>query len=92
MPLAQAVGSGKLERGSAVCGSRVRACVVANDQKCNEITAIPQLREILDISAVLLTIDAMGCHAEIAQEDRRQHGRLCAACQAQPAGTLRHPQ
>jgi len=30
IPLAQAVGEGRLERGIAVCGSGVGACVVAN--------------------------------------------------------------
>lgn len=37
------------------------------DQKSNEITAIPKLLELLDISGCLVTIDAMGCQTEIAQ-------------------------
>jgi len=37
------------------------------DEKSNEITAIPKLLEILDISGCLVTIDAMGCQREIAQ-------------------------
>jgi predicted transposase YbfD/YdcC len=36
------------------------------DAKSNEITAIPQLLEILDISGCLVTIDAMGCQTQIA--------------------------
>lgn len=36
------------------------------DQKSNEITAIPKLLELLDVSGCLVTIDAMGCQAEIA--------------------------
>src|SRR5215212_6700392 len=36
------------------------------DQKSNEITAIPRLLELLDVSGCLVTIDAMGCQAEIA--------------------------
>jgi len=37
------------------------------DQKSNEITAIPQLLRILELSGCLVTIDAMGCQVEIAQ-------------------------
>ncbi|MGH7486981.1 MAG: ISAs1 family transposase, partial [bacterium] len=41
---------------------------VVVDEKSNEITAIPKLLEILDISGCLVTIDAMGCQKEIAQK------------------------
>jgi predicted transposase YbfD/YdcC len=41
---------------------------VVVDAKSNEITAIPKLLEILDISGCLVTIDAMGCQKEIAQK------------------------
>ena len=41
---------------------------VVVDEKSNEITAIPKLLEILDISGCLVTIDAMGCQREIAQQ------------------------
>lgn len=40
---------------------------LAVDQKSNEITAIPQLLELLDIKGDTVTIDAMGCQKEIAQ-------------------------
>ena len=36
------------------------------DDKSNEITAIPQLIELLDIKGCLITIDAMGCQRDIA--------------------------
>jgi predicted transposase YbfD/YdcC len=39
---------------------------VAVDAKSNEITAIPQLLELLDLHGALVTIDAMGCQKEIA--------------------------
>ena len=39
---------------------------VVVDAKSNEITAIPKLLEILDLSGCLVTIDAMGCQTEIA--------------------------
>ncbi|AMV24011.1 Transposase DDE domain protein [Gemmata sp. SH-PL17] len=39
---------------------------VVVDQKSNEITAIPKLLELVDVSGCLVTIDAMGCQAELA--------------------------
>jgi predicted transposase YbfD/YdcC len=41
---------------------------VVVDEKSNEITAIPKLLEILELSGCLVTIDAMGCQVEIAQK------------------------
>jgi predicted transposase YbfD/YdcC len=41
---------------------------VAVDAKSNEITAIPQLLELLDVHGALVTIDAMGCQTEIAKK------------------------
>jgi predicted transposase YbfD/YdcC len=41
---------------------------VVVDAKSNEITAIPKLLQILEISGCLVTIDAMGCQTEIARE------------------------
>src|SRR5207245_7273065 len=40
---------------------------VAVAGKSNEITAIPQLLELLDLKGELVTIDAMGCQKEIAR-------------------------
>jgi predicted transposase YbfD/YdcC len=40
---------------------------VAVEAKSNEITAIPQLLELLDLHGALVTIDAMGCQTEIAK-------------------------
>lgn len=36
------------------------------EDKSNEITAIPKLLEMLDLSGAIVTIDAMGCQTEIA--------------------------
>jgi predicted transposase YbfD/YdcC len=41
---------------------------VVVDQKSNEITAIPKLLGLLDVSGCLVTIDAMGCQTEIAEK------------------------
>ncbi len=37
------------------------------DEKSNEITAIPQLLEVLELTGCIVTIDAMGCQVHIAQ-------------------------
>jgi predicted transposase YbfD/YdcC len=41
---------------------------VATDAKSNEITAIPQLLEQIDLSGTLITIDAMGCQKAIVKQ------------------------
>jgi predicted transposase YbfD/YdcC len=43
---------------------------VAVDCKSNEITAIPKLLELLDVSGAMVSIDAMGCQKEIAAKIR----------------------
>jgi predicted transposase YbfD/YdcC len=70
---------GKTLRGSGVGGHKtlhlVSAWATANglslgqvavDEKSNEITAIPQLLELLDLNGAFVTIDAMGCQKAIA--------------------------
>ncbi len=39
---------------------------IKTEDKSNEITAIPQLLNLLDIKGWLVTIDAMGCQTDIA--------------------------
>jgi predicted transposase YbfD/YdcC len=41
---------------------------VATAEKSNEITAIPALLKLLQIKGLIVTIDAMGCQREIAQQ------------------------
>jgi predicted transposase YbfD/YdcC len=43
-------------------------------EKSNEITAIPRLLDLLDVSGALVTIDAMGCQKEIAKKIRARGG------------------
>jgi predicted transposase YbfD/YdcC len=40
----------------------------AVDGKSNEITAIPELLQLLELKGAIVTIDAMGCQKEIAQQ------------------------
>lgn len=41
---------------------------VATEEKSNEITAIPQLLDQIELKDALITIDAMGCQKEIAKQ------------------------
>ncbi|MFV0442936.1 MAG: ISAs1 family transposase [Planctomycetaceae bacterium] len=47
---------------------------VACDEKSNEITAIPELLQLLSLKGATVTIDAMGCQKEIAAQIREQKG------------------
>jgi predicted transposase YbfD/YdcC len=38
------------------------------DEKTNEITAVPQLLRVLELSGCIVTLDAMGCQKNIAKE------------------------
>lgn len=38
------------------------------DEKSNEITAIPELLHLLEVNGCIVTIDAMGCQTEIAEQ------------------------
>jgi len=44
------------------------------DEKSNEISAIPALLEMLEIAGCIITIDAMGCQTDIAQQITNQQG------------------
>lgn len=54
-------------------------------EKSNEITAIPELLDLLDISGALVSIDAAGCQKDIAAEIVRRKGDyLLAVKENQP--------
>jgi predicted transposase YbfD/YdcC len=58
---------------------------VVVDEKSNEITAIPELLEVLELSGAIVTIDAMGCQKEIAAKLRERGGDyVLAVKQNQP--------
>ena len=52
---------------------------VAVDDKSNEITAIPILLDLLDLKGCTVTIDAMGCQTEIADQIVRRGGNYVLA-------------
>lgn len=75
-------GSGKDSKESIVhmvsVWSDANNLVLGNykvDDKSNEITAIPKLLEMLDLSGCIITIDAMGCQKQIAEKiaDHQAH-------------------
>lgn len=41
---------------------------IKTDEKSNEITAIPELLDMIDVSGSIVTIDAMGCQRDIAKK------------------------
>src|SRR5512144_2828364 len=54
---------------------------VAVDEKPNEITAIPELLKVLELSGAIVTIDAMGCQKEIARTIREEGADYVLALQ-----------
>src|SRR5919106_600257 len=62
-------GRGAIHRGSA--GGSANGLVLGQlktDAKSNEITAIPQLLELLELKGCIVTLEAMGCQTEIAEK------------------------
>jgi predicted transposase YbfD/YdcC len=55
---------------------------VVVDAKSNEITAIPELLQAIEISGALVTIDAMGCQVEIANQIVAGGADYCLAVKA----------
>ena len=49
------------------CKNKMVLGQLSTDAKSNEITAIPELIQLLDIKGALVSIDAMGCQKEIAK-------------------------
>lgn len=58
------------------------------DDKSNEITAIPQLLELLDLTGCIVTIDAMGCQKEIAARIVAQDAEYVLALKGNQSGLL----
>jgi len=65
----KAAGLGPLHLVSAWAADQgVSLGQVATDEKSNEITAIPELLDQINIQDAIVTIDAMGCQKNIAQK------------------------
>ena len=65
---------------------------VKTDEKSNEITAIPELLEILNIAGNTITIDAMGTQKEIAKKIIDQDADYILAVKANQPQLLEHIQ
>lgn len=77
---------GKTQRGNITANQKGNHIVSAVDEdgfclgqkrvkeKTNEITAIPDLLETLNIKGHIITTDAMGCQTEIVKKIRRKRG------------------
>jgi predicted transposase YbfD/YdcC len=62
------IGKAAIDMVSAwACANRLVLGQVKVDDKSNEITAIPQLLQALEVSGCIVTIDAIGCQTEIAE-------------------------
>ena len=59
--------------------NHIRLGQVTVDEKSNEITAIPKLLKMIEVSGALVTIDAMGCQTEIAATIVEEGGDYCLA-------------
>ena len=57
-----------------LCRNGVVLGQVKTDEKSNEITAIPELLEKLELTGCIVTVDAMGCQREIAKQIREGGG------------------
>lgn len=68
-------GTGALRMVSAWAGEQaVVLGQVKCEEKSNEITAIPELLNLLELSGSIVTIDAMGCQTEIVKQIVEQGG------------------
>jgi predicted transposase YbfD/YdcC len=59
---------------------------VSTEEKSNEITAIPRLLKMLDITDSVITIDAMGCQKAIAKQIVSQKGHYVLQVKKNHAG------
>jgi predicted transposase YbfD/YdcC len=85
---------GKTQRGNATAkqkANHIVSCVDENgfclsqklvDDKSNEITAIPNLLDDLNIKGHIITLDAMGCQREIAKKIRQKKADYVLALKA----------
>ena len=71
--------------------NRLVLAQVAIEEKSNEITAIPLLRQQLALSGCIVTIDAMGTQTKIAQQIIEQEGDYALARKRQPRHTRGMP-
>ena len=62
---------------------------LATEEKSNEITAIPQLLDSLEVAGDTITIDAMGCQIEIASKIREKQAHYVLSVKENQGETYR---
>ncbi len=62
-----------------VAESQLTLGEIVVDEKSNEITAIPQLLDLIDVSGGVVTIDAMGCQSDLAKKIVDKSADYCLA-------------
>jgi hypothetical protein len=69
------------------CEQRLMLAQIATDAKSNEITAVPKLLEMLSLKGCIVTVDALNCQRDIAQQIVDQGGDYALALKGNQ-GTL----
>jgi len=69
------------------CEQRLVLAQIATDAKSNEITAVPKLLEMLTLKGTIVTVDALNCQRDIAQQIVAQGGDYVLALKGNQ-GTL----
>src|SRR3977135_2180285 len=69
------------------CEQRLVLAQIATDAKSNEITAIPKLLKLLSLVGTIVTVDALNCQRETAQQIIDQGGNYVMALKGNQ-GTL----
>jgi predicted transposase YbfD/YdcC len=69
------------------CAQRLVLAQIATDAKSNEITAVPKLLSMLCLEGTIVTVDALNCQREIAQQIVAQGGDYAMALKGNQ-GTL----
>lgn len=68
--------------------NRVVLAQMKVDDKSNEITAIPELLALLDLEGAVVSIDAMGCQAKIAERIRDRGGDYLLGTKGNQGGLM----
>jgi predicted transposase YbfD/YdcC len=67
------------------CEQRMVLAQIATDAKSNEITAVPKLLEMLSLKGTIVTVDALNCQRDIAQQIVAQGGDYVLALKGNQA-------
>ena len=83
---------GKTQRGNATSNQKANHIVSAVEEKINEITAIPELLNDLNIKGQIITTDAMGTQKEIVKTIRKKRADYVLALKGNQGGLYKDVQ